>query len=551
MNSLRKQFHGVDALLIRMLTDDVRHRDNHLARALIVVAALAGLVQAYLWKDFFGAPGLQVFRSLIYLDAILIAIASTYYSTAISEEREQGTLGLLKLSGISPLGLLLGKSTARMIPALLGLILQVPFILLAVTLGGVRFTQIGAAFCALFAFLVLVVNVSLVSSLIGPTSALATGRVFGLVYFWYFLGRFVFFLPSQLLPKGGLWYENAGVIAESMRHVGIWISTRQISTRLQLITDSTFHESWISAQVLFDVTVGVLCFLYCWWTFERRTNDVPADVVRQVESRRPFQRSSACSFRAWDDAFAWKEFHLQGGWRGVQRTARNLLGVMVLGVVGFIPFLLAGFSVEYPPISDLASLIREYGLFVCVGSLAGLFLVFLGAMGRSFTIELKEQTFGALMLTPHSPHQILFSTVKGRLMVGIPLVASLIVGLVWVLLTDNALFGLELTTVQVAILLTCAPLILCSATLNFGSLVLWGGMREKKPNFLESVLLGGSFVCVMYANMFLVSGIAWLFHQGYFLVTSVVSLLFAAGSLYLSRAYWRWTQALMVRRMSE
>ena len=54
----------------------------------------------------------------------------------MAEEKEEQTLGLLRMTGLSPLSILLGKSTSRLCGALLLLAAQFPFTIFAVTLGG-------------------------------------------------------------------------------------------------------------------------------------------------------------------------------------------------------------------------------------------------------------------------------------------------------------------------------------------------------------------------------------------------------------------------------
>ena len=69
---------------------------------------------------------------------IICFAAISYFSAAITEEKEEGTLGMLQLTKLSPFSILLGKSTSKMIGGLLVLLVQVPFAMFAITLGGVR-----------------------------------------------------------------------------------------------------------------------------------------------------------------------------------------------------------------------------------------------------------------------------------------------------------------------------------------------------------------------------------------------------------------------------
>ena len=73
-------------------------------------------------------------------------------------------LGLLRMTDLNSIAILLGKSTSRLVGAFLMLVVQLPFILLAVTLGGVGLIQILAAYSSLLAYLFLVCNLALLCS---------------------------------------------------------------------------------------------------------------------------------------------------------------------------------------------------------------------------------------------------------------------------------------------------------------------------------------------------------------------------------------------------
>lgn len=63
----------------------------------------------------FGAPGLRFFHGISYLNlAFMTLLGLSFFSTSISEEKEEDTLGLMLMAGISPLGILIGKSGGRL-----------------------------------------------------------------------------------------------------------------------------------------------------------------------------------------------------------------------------------------------------------------------------------------------------------------------------------------------------------------------------------------------------------------------------------------------------
>lgn len=110
-------------------------------------------------KCFYRCTGTELFSSIAWLNLLFITCAGAgYFSTAITEEKEEETLGLLQMAGLNHIGILLGKSTSRLIQVMLLLVVQFPFMLLAVTLGGVTTDQILAAYVSVLAFTVLLAN---------------------------------------------------------------------------------------------------------------------------------------------------------------------------------------------------------------------------------------------------------------------------------------------------------------------------------------------------------------------------------------------------------
>ena len=140
-------FTGTLAMLHRAIRLDARLWRTHLFRLGFALLVYFGLWYAQISTavTLVGAPGLKLFHTMAWLNVVLISLAGiSFFSTAITEEKEEETLGLLKLAGVNPLGLLLGKSTSRLLGAILLLLVQLPFTLLAITLGGVTLEQVVA-----------------------------------------------------------------------------------------------------------------------------------------------------------------------------------------------------------------------------------------------------------------------------------------------------------------------------------------------------------------------------------------------------------------------
>ena len=170
-------FHGTLTLMSRSLRVDSRLLRTHLFRLLFVGIILMVLFQTQMMGLIMGAPGLRFFYAMAYLNFMFITLAAiSFFATAITEEKEEDTLGLLKMAGLSPVSILLGKSSPRLIVATTLLSLQFPFTLLAITLGGIALAQVLAAFWSLLAYMVFVANLALFFSVVCKRSRAAAGR---------------------------------------------------------------------------------------------------------------------------------------------------------------------------------------------------------------------------------------------------------------------------------------------------------------------------------------------------------------------------------------
>ena len=94
-----------------------------------------------------GSAGLYFFG--IYFP--LLAIAGTIgainiFSGAVSQEKENGIIDLLVLSGLRPLNFLTGRFFGKYFQMLKLLVMQIPFCLFGITLGGVTNVQLASSF---------------------------------------------------------------------------------------------------------------------------------------------------------------------------------------------------------------------------------------------------------------------------------------------------------------------------------------------------------------------------------------------------------------------
>jgi hypothetical protein len=289
------------------------------------------LIEAHVTSFIVGAPGLHFFRLICLLNAALITLAGfSYFASAITEEKEEGTLGLLKLADLSALSILLGKSTSRLVAALVVFAGQFPFALLAITLGGVTVHQVLAACVALAAYMVLVANVALLCSVLCRRSGQAA--IWMLLVSLFFLALVPLLHAAQadlmkyrLIPQGNPGVETLWWIVDALH-------AASVLTRINTILRTGFAGSMLSGQVLWSGFGALACFSAAWILFDRFTEYVdrsnPArGLLPRVRSRRLLRVA-----RPWRWALVWKDFHFVAG-GPILAAAKVVLYPLLIGLL--------------------------------------------------------------------------------------------------------------------------------------------------------------------------------------------------------------------------
>ena len=125
------------------------------------------------WNPGGGARGLFF---LCVLNVMLInAFACLSVARSITEEREAERLGLLRMTGLGPLTILLGKAGARTVDGLELLLVQLPLALLLISPGGVEAREILDLFGLLIAWLLLSTSLATCASVLCRSSRAASG----------------------------------------------------------------------------------------------------------------------------------------------------------------------------------------------------------------------------------------------------------------------------------------------------------------------------------------------------------------------------------------
>ncbi|MEQ1862978.1 MAG: hypothetical protein ABMA13_23905, partial [Chthoniobacteraceae bacterium] len=293
------------ALFLRAMREDVRSKGTYLLRAGLVLLILFFLWVTHMQARWTGAVGRNFFSGVLWIDLFIISVAGLgYFASAITEEKEDGTLGLLRMTDLNALAILLGKSTGRLVGALFLLAAQIPFALVAVTMGGVSVGQILAGYGCLLSFTFLLANVGLLASVVCRRSTAAAVLAGGAVAALILVPALIGWMQAEFARQFPI---LASLAAD--RFIAAWWELTPIA-RLTTILRTGFSGAPLDAQALASVAVGLACFALAWLLFEPCTQRA-LDGNETGSARR--LRRSARSDGLGPAAVAAKEFRTLGG----------------------------------------------------------------------------------------------------------------------------------------------------------------------------------------------------------------------------------------------
>lgn len=408
---------GVTALLARSLRMDARSLLNHLARFALMAGIYVALCVALAIASRFGAPGLRFFYASVYLNAIFLTLLGIgFFSTTITEEKEEDTLGLILMAGIGPLGLLMGKLGGRLIQALLLVMVQYPFTLLAVTMGGVTRSQLQAVYVGLTGYLLMIAGLGLLCSTIASNSRKA-GTLLVVFLAIYAVVPFIcrelwrFFVSNRLAAPPLL-----GGILQVVFESSLFVQIGSILT-------TGFGESPWSLQAISNGLLGVICFLMSWCFFGMATRSPGTEALSRgavSRGKRGLSRSFSPG-RAWTNPFLWKDFHFVAG--GLSMRLVRLIAYVVLFFVSCGLAELFGFRGWG---SDFSQRLGVYQFFLmCALSWETSMLA-----SRCLQDEIRGQSLASLMMLPRPTVEIFYSKLFGALLGAYPGIIALAIACV-------------------------------------------------------------------------------------------------------------------------
>jgi len=157
-------------LIHRELLVNARKRGTYWLRVGVTASALAVAAIYLISFERSGAlamisPGPWLFQVLIWLSFATAGLFGVFFAAdAISEERRDGTLGLLFLTPLKGLDVVLGKLASSCLRSGFALLAALPVLALPLLLGGVTFTAYFRVACALGGTLILSIALGLLVS---------------------------------------------------------------------------------------------------------------------------------------------------------------------------------------------------------------------------------------------------------------------------------------------------------------------------------------------------------------------------------------------------
>lgn len=397
---------GIWALWERSLRIDARIVMPNLMRACVLLVVYLSLVSITQSRWTLGAPGLLYFSALAYCNVLMItALGFRLFASALTEEKEDGTLPLLLLTGIDPLVILLGKSTSRLLQMTLLLMVQFPAWLFAVTLGGITLGQVLAVTVALAAYLICVANVGLLMSVLARRTGDAVGAM---VFFSFIYGAFP---PIGVQIAGDLQRNGSDWIAPPLIPYVVtalhWLGEQSVFFRLNAVLQSGFAGGAIAWQPISNTLFGFTLFGLAWLVFPWAT----ANLDQEAPARRLVAQSTATTRfslwsagRTWDNAPAWLAFQFDaGGWTGI---SLKLCGYAVVCLL--ITWMQTEQFQRTVSVQDLCA-----AWAVTLTLLLYFELLIQG--GRIFQNEYRQKTWSTLRTVPRSVPYLAYSKVLGIL----------------------------------------------------------------------------------------------------------------------------------------
>lgn len=375
-----------------------------LGRATLVLALIASLLIGVASSGQVGAAGLNLLGTLLVVDfGFVTATAVGPFASGLAEEKEGDTLGVLRLAGLSPGAIVASKALGLLASALLLLLVQVPFAILATTLGGVGRAHVATAFVTLFAYTLASQGVALAVAARAQTSKQAGTRTAWILASWLLL--------PLLLEAASAWAAAVATGGSPKGSPGV-LATLAEGARQASPLFAALPAADLPAPPLLT-SAAWLCLAIAALGFALAVHGIARAPAQGRAPRRPrSRRPRVHGLRT--QALVWKEENfLLGGAAGQRRRAAvYVVAVLLIGLLTYDPR--GGWLATWSSLSLQAFFVIAY--------------IELGmAASHLYRDELRERTLFGLALLPIPPMTWAAGKAQGVLRVArVPLWAMLI-----------------------------------------------------------------------------------------------------------------------------
>ena len=250
------------AFLTRSIRQESRLLTHHAARGAMVLLALVAFFWQVAATPRLGASGLVLVNKIsAYCYYSLTLLGIMYFSLAITEEKEEETLPLLRMTGVRNFTLLIGKSIPRLAIVLLLILVAAPFLLLSISLGGVVPEQILAIVLGMMCYAFCLSQLGLFCSTISRNSQRAVSLTFTL---WVVLefGSWLFSMSARACKEWGFpaVQDACQYVAEYWWQCTMWSASGEYLSFVR--GDKILHS-----QMGFHLCVVAAFFLCSWLLF--------------------------------------------------------------------------------------------------------------------------------------------------------------------------------------------------------------------------------------------------------------------------------------------
>lgn len=268
-------------LFKRSILVDGRQLANYLSWLACGVLLFFILTQMNSSSSITGLTYLGVTASINLIVILLTGVVG--FSSTITEEKEDDTLGLLMMSGISPINLIFSKSMARIARGIFLTLSQFPFVIIAITLGGIALHQVIAIYITLLAFLIFLAFFCTFFSVIFETTTKAVTAAASA------LALLAWSTDNHFL------YKMSPIYA------------------LEQILQLNYQGYWVSSQLIGSLSLGILFFILSIMTF----NLFVLNEKHSLPKATSLKKTKTLKYgRSWQQAIFWKDFfYTLGGYR--------------------------------------------------------------------------------------------------------------------------------------------------------------------------------------------------------------------------------------------